>query len=79
MSWSVVPVCYTIILYVLQTGSAHQVVQLHMINWSPDGSCSHLATITSVINEMSAIQRRTGNHPITVHCRYANTDKWVVC
>ena len=62
-----------------QTGSAHQVVQLHMTNWSPDGSCSHLATITSVINEMSAIQRRTGNHPITVHCRYANTDKWVVC
>ena len=54
---------------VQQTTSAHQVVQLHMTNWSPDGSCSHLATITSVMNEMSAIQRRTGNHPIIVHCR----------
>jgi hypothetical protein len=55
-----------------QAGSAHQVVQLHMTNWSPDGSCSHLATITSVINEMSAIQRRSGNHPIIVHCRSNN-------
>ncbi|CAI8036568.1 Receptor-type tyrosine-protein phosphatase alpha [Geodia barretti] len=61
---------YSLITFpcVQQAGSAHQVVQLHMTNWSPDGSCSHLATITSVINEMSAIQRRTGNNPIIVHC-----------
>ena len=57
--------------FIIQAGSAHQVVQLHMTNWSPDGSCSHLATITSVINEMSAIQRRSGNHPVVVHCRYS--------
>ncbi|CAI8006852.1 Receptor-type tyrosine-protein phosphatase alpha [Geodia barretti] len=55
-------------VYSEKEGSAHQVVQLHMTNWSPDGSCSHLATITSVINEMSAIQRRTGNNPVVVHC-----------
>ncbi|CAI8010576.1 Receptor-type tyrosine-protein phosphatase alpha [Geodia barretti] len=55
-------------VYSEKASRAHQVVQLHMTNWSPDGSCSHLATITSVINEMSAIQRRTGNHPVVVHC-----------
>ncbi|CAI8020968.1 Receptor-type tyrosine-protein phosphatase alpha [Geodia barretti] len=58
----------TLVVVNEKAGSAHQVVQLHMTNWSPDGSCSHLATITSVINEMSAIQRRTGNNPIIVHC-----------
>ncbi|CAI8056628.1 Receptor-type tyrosine-protein phosphatase alpha [Geodia barretti] len=55
-------------VYSEKASRTHQVVQLHMTNWSPDGSCSHLATITSVINEMSAIQRRTGNHPVVVHC-----------
>ena len=66
---------YNLGFFVIQAGSAHQVVQLHMTNWSPDGSCSHLATITSVINEMSAIQRKTGNNPVVVHCR-SGTSLW---
>ena len=52
-----------------QTSDVHEVVQLHMLNWSPDGSCSNLNTITSVIREMIDIQMKTGNHSIVVHCR----------
>ena len=52
-----------------QTSDVHEVVHLHMLNWSPDGSCSNLNTITSVIREMIDIQMKTGNHSIVVHCR----------
>ena len=52
-----------------QTAEAHQVVQLHMVNWSPDGSCSKLSTLISVISDMTDIQMKTGNNPIIVHCR----------
>ena len=52
-----------------QTSDVHEVVQLHMLNWSPDGSCSNLNTITSVIREMIDIQMKTGNHSTVVHCR----------
>ena len=58
-----------VLLSVQQTAEAHQVVQLHMLNWSPDGSCSKLSTLTSVINNVVNIQMRTGNNPIVVHCR----------
>ena len=43
--------------------------QFHITNWSPDGVCANLATITEVIEELDKVQRRTGNHPIVVHCR----------
>ena len=52
-----------------KASDVHEVVQLHMLNWSPDGSCSNLNTITSVIREMIDIQMKTGNHSIVVHCR----------
>ncbi|CAI8024123.1 Receptor-type tyrosine-protein phosphatase alpha, partial [Geodia barretti] len=57
-----------IAVYNIKTADAHQVVQLHMVNWSPDGSCSNLPTITSVIREITDIQMKTGNQPIIVHC-----------
>ena len=44
--------------------------QFHITNWTPDGVCANLATITEVIEELDKVQRRTGNHPIVVHCRY---------
>ncbi|KAL5486469.1 hypothetical protein EMCRGX_G018952 [Ephydatia muelleri] len=47
-----------------------QVTQFHITNWSPDGVCTNLATITDVIEEVDKVQRRTGNQPIVVHCRY---------
>ena len=53
-----------------KTSRSHQVVQLHMNNWAPDGTCSNLNTITSVMREMIDIQMKSGNHPIVVHCRY---------
>ena len=56
----------------LQTASAHQVFQLHMTNWNPDGSIPELAPLASVINETAAIQRRTGNKSVLVHCRSDN-------
>ncbi|CAI8058578.1 Receptor-type tyrosine-protein phosphatase alpha [Geodia barretti] len=57
-----------ITVYNIKTADAHQVVQLHMVNWSPDGSCSNLTTITCVIREMTDIQMKTGNQSIVVHC-----------
>ena len=50
-------------------GKVHQVELLHITNWSPDGHCSNLSSVTGVMEEMSRIQRRTGTHPIVVHCR----------
>ncbi|CAI8031810.1 Receptor-type tyrosine-protein phosphatase alpha [Geodia barretti] len=44
-----------------ESGSAHQIVQLHITNWSPDGRCHNLSTVTSVISQMTNIQITTGN------------------
>ena len=44
--------------------------QFHITNWASDGSCSNLKTVIDVIEEVSKVQRRTGNRPIVVHCRY---------
>ena len=60
---------YTVFLCCLQSGSVHQVSQFHITNWAPDGSCDRLSSVSSVVEEMGKVQRRTGNHPITVHCR----------
>ena len=43
----------------------------HITNWAPDGNCGNLKTVTDVIEEVGKVQRRTGNNPILVHCRYA--------
>jgi len=51
-----------------RSGKAHQVMQFHIVNWGPDGRCSNLKTVTDVIEEVSKVQRRTGNNPIVVHC-----------
>ena len=44
--------------------------QFHITNWAPDGNCSNIKTVTDAIEEVGKVQRRTGNHPIMVHCRY---------
>ena len=67
-----ISLCVLVIIYIAtlsQLGKAHQVIQLHMTNWAPDGRCSNLTSIVDAIGEMSKIQRRTGNHPILIHCR----------
>ena len=53
-----------------QSTQIQQVTQFHITNWSPDGVCTNLATITDVIEEVDKVQRRTGNQPIVVYCRY---------
>ena len=53
----------------LQSGSVQQVSQFHITNWAPDGSCANLKTVSSVVDEMTKVQRKTGNHPIAIHCR----------
>ena len=55
-----------------QTHQSHQVTQFHVTNWSPDGTCSNLKVLTDVIEEVAKVQRRTGNNPILVHCRYVS-------
>ena len=57
----------------LQSNKSHQVNQFHITNWAPDGHCSNIKSVTDVIEEVGKVQRRTGNHPIVVHCRYANS------
>ena len=60
--------------------------QFHITNWAPDGSCSNIKTVTDVIDEIIKVQIRTGNKPITVHCRFilvlltvVLTDRVYVC
>ena len=55
--------------FLLQS-SNHHVSQFHITNWAPDGSCCNLKTVIDVIEEVSKVQRRTGNQPIVMHCRY---------
>ena len=54
----------------MQLEKSHNVTQFHVTNWSPDGTYSNLKVVTDVIEEVAKVQRRTGNNPILVHCRY---------
>ncbi|KAL5486539.1 hypothetical protein EMCRGX_G019033 [Ephydatia muelleri] len=58
----------TLYLAAAKSTQIQQVTQFHITNWSPDGVCTNLATITDVIEEVDKVQRRTGNQPIVVHC-----------
>jgi len=44
--------------------------QFHITCWEADGHCSNLRCVVDVIEAMTKVQRRTGNKPILVHCRY---------
>ena len=57
------------ILLIFQSQKAHQVTQFHITCWSPDGQCSNLRCVVDVIEEMTKVQRRTGNKPVFIHCR----------
>ena len=52
-----------------QSRNTDKVFQIHVTNWSPDGWCPNLISITDAIDEMTKTQCRTGNHPVLVHCR----------
>ena len=54
----------------VQSRETLNVSQFHITNWAPDGSCSNIKTVTDVIDEIIKVQIRTGNRPITIHCRF---------
>ena len=49
--------------------NAHQVTQFHITCWAPDGQCSNLKCVVNVIEEVTKVQRQTGNKPVFIHCR----------
>ena len=52
----------------LQFATAHQVWQFHIPEWSSDYQWrGDVNAMVSVIEEVSKVQRKTGNHPIVVH------------
>ena len=57
-------------LFSFQTQVAHQVTQFHVTNWTEDGVCANLKTVTEVNEEVVKVQRKTGNRPILVHCTW---------
>ena len=70
----------------VQSRETLNVSQFHITNWAPDGSCSNVKTVTDVIDEIIKVQIRTGNKPITIHCRFilvlltvVLTDRVYVC
>ncbi|CAI8053567.1 Receptor-type tyrosine-protein phosphatase alpha, partial [Geodia barretti] len=51
-----------------KSGTAHQVWQFHIPEWSSDYQWrGDVNAMVSVIEEVSKVQRKTGNHPIVVH------------
>ncbi len=49
-------------------------MQFHITCWQPDGQCSSLRSVVDTIEEVAKVQRKTGNMPIFVHCRYYNNN-----
>ncbi|CAI8019243.1 Receptor-type tyrosine-protein phosphatase alpha [Geodia barretti] len=48
--------------------TAHQVWQFHIPEWNSDYQwCGDVNAMVSVIEEVSKVQRKTGNHPIVIH------------
>ena len=45
-------------------------LSFQVLNWTPDGQCSNLMTITRLLEGVTRNQIKTGNHPIVVHCRW---------
>jgi protein tyrosine phosphatase len=45
----------------------HQVWQFHISDWASDYQCIDINTMITLIEHVSKVQRRTGNHPIVVH------------
>ena len=54
----------------MQTQKAHQLTQFHITNWNSSGKCENFKAVTDVNEEVIKVQRRTGNNPVLVHCKY---------
>ena len=53
-----------------QSGQAHRVSHFHLLNWGPNCEIDNPYNIITVISCVMQTQRRNGNTPIVVHCRY---------
>ena len=45
------------------------ITQLQYVEWSQNVTPSNATSIIDLIETLERIQRKTGNGPITVHCR----------
>ena len=54
---------------IIQSGRVLKVTQFQMEQWSTEGLCSSPKVLVGVIDQMSVVQRRTGNKAIVVHGR----------
>ena len=54
---------------IVQEDDARTITQLQYVEWSQDTCPSDSALIIDMIEVLERVQRKTGNGPITVHCR----------
>ena len=54
-------------LYALQSRVEHKVTQYQVGHWTAKGLNSQPSAIIETIDEMSVVQRKTGNMPIVIH------------
>ena len=45
------------------------VTQFHYVNWPEDSCPDNGACMIDLIDSVERVQRKTGNGPITVHCK----------
>ena len=53
--------------------------QLHVTNWKANGQCSNLKSIIDVVEEMTKVQKRSGNQSTVVHCSDTVTRSGMFC
>ena len=57
----------------IQESAPRTITQFQYVAW-PDHSCpSEASSIMDMVEMLEQVQRKTGNGPITVHCRYESS------
>ena len=54
----------------LQPSDTHVITQFHFQQWPVNSCPNNPASIIDLFEDMERVQRKTGNGPITVHCKY---------
>ena len=53
----------------MEEDDARTITQLQYVDWSPSTCPNSSALVVDMIEVLERVQRKTGNGPITVHCR----------
>ena len=61
--------CSQLFSFITQSGQVLKVTQFQLEQWSTEGLCSNPQALVGIIDQMSVVQRRTGNKPYIVHGR----------